>query len=134
LPSSLKSSGFWINLLHLPLSLPLSLQLLKKQYNYYRDQLLSFGEGEVEWKQGRLQHILNHALALINLIKNYVGVDNLLQNRTGKMQSNYVPTSGNLTEFREGDILIGTSTIFEENLAKADSTGRTTDIGYSQLP
>lgn len=22
----------------------------KKQYNYYRDQLLSFKEGEVEWK------------------------------------------------------------------------------------
>ncbi|HDY7084807.1 TPA: restriction endonuclease subunit S, partial [Klebsiella pneumoniae] len=22
----------------------------KKQYNYYRDQLLSFDEGEVEWK------------------------------------------------------------------------------------
>jgi type I restriction enzyme S subunit len=32
----------------------------KKQYNYYRDQLLSFEEGEVEWKTlGRLQNILN---------------------------------------------------------------------------
>ncbi|HFU8189747.1 restriction endonuclease subunit S [Escherichia coli] len=26
------------------------LTMRKKQYNYYRDQLLSFGEGEVEWK------------------------------------------------------------------------------------
>jgi type I restriction enzyme S subunit len=25
----------------------------KKQYNYYRDQLLSFEDGEVEWKSGR---------------------------------------------------------------------------------
>ncbi len=26
------------------------LTMRKKQYNYYRDQLLSFDEGEVEWK------------------------------------------------------------------------------------
>src|SRR5699024_5122285 len=26
------------------------LNMRKKQYNYYRDQLLSFKEGEVEWK------------------------------------------------------------------------------------
>ena len=38
---------------------------------------------------------------------NYVGVDNLLQNRAGRVNSNYVPTSGNLTEFKEGDVLIG---------------------------
>jgi type I restriction enzyme S subunit len=35
--------GFWINLPPLPLSLPLSLPHVK-QYNYYRDQLLSFEE------------------------------------------------------------------------------------------
>jgi type I restriction enzyme S subunit len=28
----------------------------KKQYNYYRDQLLSFEEGEVEWKTLRLEN------------------------------------------------------------------------------
>jgi type I restriction enzyme S subunit len=52
LPSSLKSSGFWINLppLPLPAELTAELTMRKKQYNYYRDQLLSFEEGEVEWK------------------------------------------------------------------------------------
>lgn len=39
--------------------------------------------------------------------ENYVGVDNLLQNRQGKTLSNYVPSEGNLTEFVEDDILIG---------------------------
>ena len=56
---------------------------------------------------------------------NYVGVDNLLQNRTGKMQSNYVPTSGNLTEFREGDILIGNIRPYLKKIWQADSTGGT---------
>ena len=38
---------------------------------------------------------------------NYVGVDNLLQNRAGKVGSNYVPTKGNLTAYVVGDVLIG---------------------------
>ena len=38
---------------------------------------------------------------------NYVGVDNLLQNRAGKLSSSYVPTEGRLIEYRKGDILIG---------------------------
>lgn len=49
LPSSLKSCEFWTN------SAPLLQRLLQslaceKQYNHYRDLLLSFEEGEVEWK------------------------------------------------------------------------------------
>lgn len=31
-------------------ALTAELTMRKKQYNYYRDQLLSFEEGEVEWK------------------------------------------------------------------------------------
>lgn len=32
--------------------------------------------------------------------ENYVGVDNLLQNRAGKTDSSYVPTEGRLIEYR----------------------------------
>jgi type I restriction enzyme S subunit len=39
--------------------------------------------------------------------KNYVGVDNLLQNCAGKIESSHVPTYGNLTRYSQGDILIG---------------------------
>ncbi|EEI5148269.1 MULTISPECIES: restriction endonuclease subunit S [Enterobacteriaceae] len=99
----------------------------KKQYNYYRDQLLSFEEGEVEWKA--LGEIAAYSKSRISFDKldenNYVGVDNLLQNRAGKMQSNYVPTSGNLTEFREGDILIGNIRPYLKKIWQADSTGGT---------
>ena len=38
---------------------------------------------------------------------NYVGVDNLLKNKLGKVDSKNVPTSGSFNLFREGDILIG---------------------------
>lgn len=38
---------------------------------------------------------------------NYIGVDNLLQNKEGIKPSNYVPTSGISTKFTVGDILIG---------------------------
>nr|WP_083950327.1 restriction endonuclease subunit S [Serratia ficaria] len=56
---------------------------------------------------------------------NYVGVDNLLQNRAGKMQSNYVPTSGNLTKFSENDILIGNIRPYLKKIWQADSVGGT---------
>lgn len=37
----------------------------------------------------------------------YIGVDNLLPNKGGKTVADYIPSSGNATEFKEGDILIG---------------------------
>lgn len=99
----------------------------KKQYNYYRDQLLSFEEGEVEWKN--LEDIAEYSKGRVSFEKldenNYVGVDNLLQNRAGKIQSNYVPTSGNLTGFRESDILIGNIRPYLKKIWQADSSGGT---------
>lgn len=37
----------------------------------------------------------------------FVGVDNLLPNQAGRTNSTYVPTTGNLTAYQQGDILIG---------------------------
>ncbi|WP_370555455.1 restriction endonuclease subunit S [Edwardsiella tarda] len=103
------------------------LSMRKKQYNHYRDLLLSFEEGEVEWKTlGEIAEYSKSRISFDKLDKNnYVGVDNLLQNRAGKMQSNYVPTTGNLTEFREGDILIGNIRPYLKKIWQADSTGGT---------
>ncbi len=56
---------------------------------------------------------------------NYVGVDNLLQNRAGRVDSSYVPTSGNLTEYRDGDILIGNIRPYLKKIWLADRTGGT---------
>ncbi|MFA8072601.1 restriction endonuclease subunit S, partial [Escherichia coli] len=82
-------------------ALTAELNMRKKQYNYYRDQLLSFKEDEVEWKT--LGEVAQYSKTRISFElldeRNYVGVDNLLQNRAGKSLSNHVPTSGKLTEF-----------------------------------
>ena len=56
---------------------------------------------------------------------NYVGVDNLLQNRAGRVDSNYVPTSGNLTEYREGDVLIGNIRPYLRKIWLAERRGGT---------
>lgn len=39
--------------------------------------------------------------------QNYVGVENLLKDKLGKVDSNYVPKEGNFIKFKKGDILIG---------------------------
>lgn len=56
---------------------------------------------------------------------NYVGVDNLLQHRAGRVDSNYVPTSGNLTEYQEGDVLIGNIRPYLRKIWLADRRGGT---------
>lgn len=38
--------------------------------------------------------------------KNYIGVDNMLQNMAGKVDSNFVPDSGTSTEYKIGNILL----------------------------
>ncbi|SDG28083.1 restriction endonuclease subunit S, partial [Rhodobacter capsulatus] len=56
---------------------------------------------------------------------NYVGVDNLVQSRGGRVDSNYVPTSGNLTEYRKGDVLIGNIRPYLRKIWLADRNGGT---------
>ena len=54
---------------------------------------------------------------------NYVGVDNLLQNRAGKINSNYVPSEGRLIEYRKGDILIGNIRPYLKKIWLANNSG-----------
>jgi type I restriction enzyme S subunit len=56
---------------------------------------------------------------------NYVGVDNLLQNKMGKTLSSYVPSKGNFTRFDIGDILIGNIRPYLKKIWKADTVGGT---------
>jgi len=99
----------------------------KKQYSYYRDELLSFKEGEVEWQP--LDKFAEYSKNRINFEKvdktNYVGVDNLLQNREGKKDSSKVPTKGNLIGFRKGDILIGNIRPYLKKIWHSDRMGGT---------
>ncbi len=103
------------------------LNMRKTQYNYYREKLLSFADEDVEWKT--LGEIATYSKTRISAekvcAKNYVGVDNLLQNRAGKIESNHVPTAGNLTEYIKGDILIGNIRPYLKKIWHADRNGGT---------
>ncbi|MCG9525474.1 restriction endonuclease subunit S [Providencia rettgeri] len=103
------------------------LNMRKKQYNYYREQLLSFNEGEVEWKTlGDVAQYSKNRTSFEKLNEsNYVGVDNLLQNRLGKTLSSYVPTSGRFTEFKQNDILIGNIRPYLKKIWQSDCIGGT---------
>tara|TARA_R110002073_G_C9445447_1_gene577653 strand:+ start:690 stop:1844 length:1155 start_codon:yes stop_codon:yes gene_type:complete len=91
----------------------------------YIDKLL---DGvEVEWKalgeiseysKTRISHeLLNKA--------NYIGVNNLLQNRAGKTESDHVPVAGNSTKYQNDDILIGNIRPYLKKIWLANNTGGT---------
>jgi type I restriction enzyme S subunit len=65
---------------------------------------------------------------------NYVGVDNLLQDRQGRTDSNHVPSSGNMTRFEDDDILIGNIRPYLKKIWYADRFGGTNgDVLVIQL-
>lgn len=122
-------------------TLEAELALRKRQYRYYRDFLLDFdnqiGGGIADGYQCRLKDVVWKTLGEIaeyskNRIcsdklneHNYVGVDNLLQNREGKKLSGYVPSEGKMTEYIVNDILIGNIRPYLKKIWQADCTGGT---------
>lgn len=116
--------------------LPQEIEQRQKQYEYYREKLLTFDENMVErgyiskwyltllkeaayivgvklfgveWKKLKdiTQYSSKRVLAESLNAENYVGVENLLKDKLGKVDSSYVPNKGNLIAFEKGDILIG---------------------------
>jgi restriction endonuclease S subunit len=53
----------------------------------------------------------------------YVGVDNLLQDRRGKVPSNFLPTSGSVAKFEKGDILLSNIRPYLKKIWLADCGG-----------
>ena len=54
---------------------------------------------------------------------NYIGVENLLQNKAGKIISNYVPSEGNVTAYNINDVLIGNIRPYLKKIWLADNNG-----------
>ncbi|ENV1497734.1 restriction endonuclease subunit S [Neisseria gonorrhoeae] len=122
-------------------TLEAELALRKRQYRYYRDLLLDFdnqiGGGIADGYQCRLKNVVWKTLGEVaeyskNRIcsdklneHNYVGVNNLLQNREGKKLSGYVPSEGKMTEYIVNDILIGNIRPYLKKIWQADCTGGT---------
>ncbi len=103
------------------------LEARKKQYEYYRNELLNFEGKEVEWKTlGEVAYYSKDRIRALSVNPtNYVGVDNLLQNRKGKTISNYVPEKGSLIGYQLNDILIGNIRPYLKKIWKSTSNGGT---------
>ncbi|MEP6646858.1 MAG: restriction endonuclease subunit S [Saprospiraceae bacterium] len=103
------------------------LEARRKQYEFYRNELLNFEEKEVEWQT--LGEVASYSKDRINTSSinrtNYVGVDNLLQNRKGKTTSNYVPEKGSLIGYQKNDILIGNIRPYLKKIWKSTNNGGT---------
>ena len=108
------------------------LTLRSKQYEYYREKLLSFDSLEQLNMGGAKKKLIDVAIyAKVRISanklnkENYVGVENLLQNKLGKTSSNYVPTEGSFIEYLPNDILIGNIRPYLRKIWLADKTGGT---------
>ena len=115
----------------LNIGLPKEIELRKKQYEYFREKLLTFvAEGEytdstVQYRQdiirllnwvfgsirvklGAVAEYSQKRISVTDLTpETYVGVDNLLQDRKGKTVATFLPEQGSVTTYNQGDILIG---------------------------
>ncbi|XCD99978.1 restriction endonuclease subunit S (plasmid) [Candidatus Liberibacter asiaticus] len=88
-------------------------------------QLFSSFSQEAEWKE--LGEVGYYSDTLINSSEldctTFVGVDNLLQNAKGKIDSSYVPTVNKLTSYKRGDILLGNMRPCLKKIWFADNNG-----------
>ena len=115
----------------LNIGLPKEIKLRQKQYEYFREKLLTFvAEGEytdstVQYRQdiirllnwvfgpirvklGAVAEYSQKRISVTDLTpETYVGVDNLLQDRKGKTVATFLPEQGSATTYNQGDILIG---------------------------
>ena len=57
--------------------------------------------------------------------RTYVGVENLLQNRQGKIDAGSFPRNGKIPAYRQGDVLIGNIRPYLRKIWLADSAGGT---------
>lgn len=81
----------------------------------------------IKWqKLGEVASYSKDRISVENLhSENYVGVDNLLQNRAGKKSAEYVPSIGRCTEYKLNDILIGNIRPYLKKIWLADNNGGT---------
>ena len=135
----------------LNIGLPKEIELRQKQYEYFREKLLTFvAEGEYiesrveEWDNSAIIKLLQWVFGSIRVklgamarysktrieatkltSENYVGVDNLLQDRNGKTVATYLPEQGSFTGYDQGDILIGNIRPYLKKIWHANQSGGT---------
>ena len=131
------------------------LTLRKKQYNFYRDNLLNFVRVDdtivqtdrqtdrqaqriskfgllrktfdVEWKAlGEVAYYVRDRIETNNVpVDNYVGVENLLQDRAGRRVADSLPNVHTSIAFTHNDILIGNIRPYLKKIWMANCSGGT---------
>jgi restriction endonuclease S subunit len=97
----------------------------RKQYEYYRDQLL-----DLEGKEGvEINHVAKFVkeriLANELTAQNYTSVENLLKDKAGRKDAENVPTDGNWIKYQKGDVLIGNIRPYLRKIWLSDREGGT---------
>ena len=97
----------------------------RKQYEYYRDQLL-----DLEGKEGvEINHVAQFVkeriLANELTAQNYTSVENLLKDKAGRKDAENVPTDGNWIRYQKGDVLIGNIRPYLRKIWLSDREGGT---------
>lgn len=114
------------NFTKLTAELTAELTARQKQYEFYRNTLLM---QNYNMRKIKLSSIATYSRDRISATEidaeTYVGVDNLLQNKKGKVKATYVPKTGNLLAYNAGDILIGNIRPYLRKIWLADSKGGT---------
>jgi len=115
------------------------LEARRRQYQYYRDALLSFDERTDAQASKQASKQLYRWMTLGEIATysksrtpssgldadSYVGVDNLLPDMRGRTSSSYVPISGTSTGYEPNDILIGNIRPYLKKIWLADAAGGT---------
>ncbi len=97
----------------------------RKQYEYYRDQLLDL-EGKEGVKIGSVATFVKDRIIATNLTsQNYISVENLLKDKAGRQDAENVPTEGNWIKYNKGDVLIGNIRPYLRKIWLSDREGGT---------
>ena len=75
-------------------------------------------------KLGDIAHFPTRRVSSLLIdVENYVGVDNLVKDRGGKVKATIVPRDGNCIEYRNGDILLGNIRPYLKKIWLANNQG-----------
>ena len=107
------------------------LEARRKQYEYYRNQLLTFDKVggvrfDVKWMTlGEIGYYVRDRIdGSMLTADNYIGVENILKDKQGKTTATSVPSS-NAIAYTDGDILIGNIRPYLKKIWMADRKGGT---------
>ena len=97
----------------------------RKQYEYYRDQLLDL-EGKPGVEMNNVAHFVKERILANELTAhNYTSVENLLKDKAGRKDAENVPSEGNWTRYQKGDVLIGNIRPYLRKIWLSDREGGT---------